>query len=134
MAEHLVIDANPVVSALLGGTAREVIFSGRFVFYSTQHTMFEVATHLPVMARRLGLQEIHLFHEFQLLPIIACQPDQYDSYLAEATRPVGNRDPNDVPILALTLRMQCPLWTEDRDFDGIPAISIRRTADLLTLL
>ena len=120
-----------MVSAMLGGAAREVLFSGRFVFFSTQYTMFEVAKCLPLVAQRLRLPEINLYREFQLLPIIACQPDRYNSCLAEAGRLIGDRDAKDVPILALTLSLQCPLWTEDRDFDGIPDISIRRTTDLL---
>jgi len=44
---------------------------------------------------------------------------------------IGGRDLKDVPILALTLSLQRPIWTEDRDFDGIQGISIRRTSDLL---
>lgn len=132
MIEPLVVDANPVVSALLGGAARDVFFSGRFVFYSPQYTLFEVEAHLPAMAKRLGLPEIHLFEQFQLLPIIACQPVLYDLHIAEATRLIGDRDRKDVPVLALTLSMRCSLWTEDRDFDGISAISIRRTVELIT--
>ncbi len=132
MAEPLVIDANPIVSALLGGAARGVVFSGRFTFYSTQHTLFEVAKYLPVLAQRLGRAETDLFREYQCLPIAACQPERYDSHLAEAARLIGGRDRKDVPILALTLRLGCPLWTDDRDFDGVPGIVVRRTIDLLS--
>jgi predicted nucleic acid-binding protein len=131
VSESLVVDANPVVSALLGGVARTIVFSRSFDLYSTQHTMFEVARYLPLLARRLKVAEIDLLREFQLLPIIACQPDQYGSHIAEAERWIGGRDSRDVPILALTLCVKVPIWTEDRDFDGIPAISIRRTADLI---
>jgi predicted nucleic acid-binding protein len=109
VAEPLVVDANPIVSALLGGAAREVIFSGRFVFYSTQHTLFEVAKYLPLLADRLDVPEANLFQEYQQIPIIACQPDEYDSRLAEARRMIGNRDPKDIPILALTLSLRYPL-------------------------
>jgi predicted nucleic acid-binding protein len=129
--ESLVVDANPILSALLGGTAREVLFSGRFAFFSTQHTLFEVAKYLSTLARRLELPESDLFRAYQLLPIIACQPDQYNVSLAEAERWIGGRDPKDVPILALAISLHCPLWTDDRDFDGIPVVTIVKTADLL---
>jgi predicted nucleic acid-binding protein len=129
--EPLVIDANPIMSALLGGTAREVLFSDKYVLYSPQHTLFEVAKYLPFLARRLDVPELDLLREYQLLPIIACQPDQYDAQIPEATRMIGARDPRDIAVLALTLSLGCPLWTEDRDFDGLARITVQRTADLL---
>ncbi len=129
--ETLVVDANPILSALLGGAAQEVLFSGKFALYSTQHALFEVAKHLSALARRLELPEADLFREYQLLPITACQPKQYESSLAEAARWIGGRDPKDVPILALAISLQCRLWTDDRDFDGVPVVSIVKTADLL---
>lgn len=115
MAEPLVIDANPIISALLGRTAREVLACGRYVFFSTQYTLFEVARYLPRLAKRLDIAELDLFREYQLLPIVACQPGEYDAQLAEARRMIEARDPKDVPILALTLALRCPLWSEDRD-------------------
>ncbi|MCY2993151.1 MAG: PIN domain-containing protein [Planctomycetota bacterium] len=134
MAESLIVDANPLLSALLGGTARDVILSGKFSLYSTQHTLFEVEKYLPLLAHRLKLTEMELFREFLLLPIIACQPLVYDLRLPEASQLIGHRDPKDVQILALTLQLGYPIWTEDRDFDDLPGIVVRKTADLLTLL
>ena len=75
-----------------------------------------------------------LFREYQFLPIVACQPDKYELHLVEANRMIGGRDLKDVPILALALALECPLWTEDHDFDGLPGVTVRRTADLLRAL
>ena len=133
MAEPLVVDANVLLSALLGGAAREVVFSGDFELYSTQHTLFEVEKYLPRMAEKLGQPVLDLFKEFQLLPVVACQPNRYDSHVEAADRLIGRRDPKDVQILALTLRLGCPIWTEDRDFENLPDVTVRKTADLLAL-
>jgi predicted nucleic acid-binding protein len=131
VVEPLVADANPMISAMLGGVAREVIFSGSFTLYSPQHTLFEVEKYIPAMAKKLGRPELDLLREFELLPIVACQPNMYDSHVAEAISLISQRDPKDVQILALTLTLGFPLWTEDNDFDGIEVISVRRTADLV---
>lgn len=32
---------------------------------------------------------------------------------------IGPRDPDDRPILACALALNCPIWREDRDFFGI---------------
>ena len=134
MAEPVIVDANPIISALLGGSARRVILAAKFTFYSTQNTLFEAEKYLPWLSAKLDRSELDLFREFELLPIIACQPARYESQLARANRLIGPRDPRDVPILALALELGFPLWTEDHDFDGIPGISVRRTADLLAML
>lgn len=125
------VDANPLLSALLGGQAREVLFSGKIVFYSSQHTLFEVAKYLPIVAKRIGRSESDLWREFQLLPVIAVQPREYDSELPRAMELIGQRDPKDVHVLALALRLGMPIWTEDRDFEGLPHVSIHKTSDLL---
>ena len=134
MDEALVVDANPILSAFLGGAARDVIFSRRFILNSTQHTLFEVAKYLPRLAVKLGQPELEVFRAFQLLPILAHQPDKYRSCLATARDLIGRRDPKDIDILALTLQLACPIWTEDRDFENLPGIEVRKTADLLRLL
>jgi len=130
----LVIDANPIISALLGGTAREVLFFNKYIFFSTQHTLFEVEKYLPILAKRLDQSEDELFREFQLLPIIVCQPNDYDAHIKRAFDLIGERDAKDVPILALTLQLGCPLWSEDRDFDNLPGVLVRHTTELLALL
>ena len=128
------VDANPLLSALLGGQAREVLFSGKIVFYSSQHTLFEVAKYLPSVAKRIGCAELDLWREFQLLPVIAVQPREYDSDLPRAIELIGQRDPKDVHVLALALCLGLPIWTDDRDFEGLPNGSTYKTADLLVLI
>ena len=134
MIESLVVDANPLLSALLGGQARDVLFSRKIIFLSSQHTLFEVEKYLPRVAKRIGRAELNLWREFQLLPVIAVQPREYDSELKRATELIGQRDLQDVHVLALALSLGLPIWTEDRDFSGLPHVSVHNTADLLTLI
>jgi predicted nucleic acid-binding protein len=42
----------------------------------------------------------------------------YESRRAEALSRIEARDPDDWPILAAALALDCPLWTEDQDFFG----------------
>ena len=131
MAEPLVVDANPLLSALLGGRAREVVFSEEYLLYSPQHTLFEVEKYLPLVAEKLGRPEIDLFREFQLLPITACQPRLYDSHLEQARDLIVQRDPKDVHVLALALALSHPVWTNDRDFEEVAEVATRSTAELV---
>jgi predicted nucleic acid-binding protein len=46
---------------------------------------------------------------------------------------IGGRDPDDIEILALTLHMKIPLWSNDNDFGGC-GIERFTTAELLSKL
>lgn len=130
----LVVDANPLVSALLGGLAREILFSGKITCLASQHTLFEVEKYLPRAAKTIGCSELTLWREFELLPVIAVQPREYDSELKRAMDLIGQRDERDVHVLALALRLRFPIWTEDRDFEGLLHVAVHKTADLVTLI
>jgi predicted nucleic acid-binding protein len=134
VTDAIVADANPLLSALLGGRARDVLFSRKLVFYSPQHTLFEVEKYLPDVARRIRQTEMALFREFQLLPVTAVQPRQYDSQLERATQLIGERDPKDVHVLALALELKLPIWSEDRDFENLPDVSVHKTADMFAII
>lgn len=58
---------------------------------------------------------------------------EYRDFLAEATRKLKGRDPDDVELLALALAQNVPLWTNDHDFDGC-GVECLSTAKLLKLL
>jgi len=131
VTESLVVDANPLVSALLGGSARDVLLSGKFTFHAPQHTLFEVEKYLSRIAQKLGQSETDLFRAFQLLPVTMHQPRDYDSHVTRATELIGPRDPKDVHVLALALKLGMPVWTQDRDFEGLPNVDVRSTADML---
>ena len=47
---------------------------------------------------------------------------------------IGKRDPKDVDILALALKFDAPVWSEDKDFSGIEEIELYRTSDMLNKL
>jgi hypothetical protein len=102
----------------------------------TQHStlLFEVAKHLGRLAELLECPEIVLFEAFERLPIEACQPSVYADWEVRAIALIGGRDERDVPLLALVLAYHYPLWSDDRDFEGINEIQLFTTADLLSRL
>ena len=109
MSEPLVVDANPLLSALLGGRADQIISTGLVELYSTQFTMFEVAKYLPQLAAKLGYSELELFRVYEELPVTACQPFEYADQETNAAVLIGSRDERDVPLLALALTLGYPI-------------------------
>jgi predicted nucleic acid-binding protein len=49
------------------------------------------------------------------------EPAVYGNFEAVARERLGERDPEDWPILASALALRCPIWTEDTDFFGCGA-------------
>lgn len=50
----IVVDANPILSALLGGYARRIFFNKHFEFVTTEFTLAEVKNYLPLVAEKSG--------------------------------------------------------------------------------
>jgi predicted nucleic acid-binding protein len=44
--------------------------------------------------------------------------ETYSPFRMEASRRLGGRDPDDWPVLATALVLNCAIWTEDTDFFG----------------
>lgn len=132
--ELIVVDANPLLSALLGGKARSVLLSGKFEFITSEYTTWEVKKYIPLVSERTGVNEEELLFVLNHFPIQAFQPKEYDDKRKAAEELIVKRDPKDVDILALALKFNAPLWSEDKDFEGIEGLILFKTSDLLNKL
>jgi len=129
--QTLAVDANPLLSALRGGRAENVLLSDKFIFVTTEYTTWEVKKYIPLFSAKSGVPEIKLFYMFDHYPIVAVPPFIYDEKRRQAEALIAHRDPDDVEILALTLKWNIPLWTNDHDFDNISEITTFTTAEIL---
>ena len=117
--EKLVVDANPIVSALLGGASRRIFFEADIQLFAVpEYILSEVNAHLPTLAAKLKITETYLEYGLSLLPLSAYPPQTYRQTISQARELIQHRDPDDVDVLALTLKLGIPLWTNDRDFEG----------------
>ncbi|MCH8317771.1 MAG: hypothetical protein IIA88_04640 [Bacteroidetes bacterium] len=127
----IVIDANPLLSALLGGRSRSILLSDKFRFVTTEYTTWEVKKYIPMVAEKSEVKEIDILKAFEKFPILSIQSKYYNDKLHQAQKLIGSRDPKDVDILALSLKLDYPIWTEDKDFEKIEEITLFKTVQLL---
>jgi predicted nucleic acid-binding protein len=85
----------------------------------TEHTFAEVEEYALVLARKRRLPRDILLLAVAALPVNLVPRVQYAKSLAEATRRMQPRDPDDVDLLALALHLQIPVWSNDRDFENL---------------
>ncbi len=129
MKPTIAVDANPIISALIGGFSREVLFNHHFEFIITPFTVLEVQKFIPYIAEKAGVSVELVKWLFDLLPLKVCPLEEYEEKIPEAK--VLVKDPKDVDILALALAKNCPLWSNDQHFDGIKEIKLVRTKDFV---
>jgi predicted nucleic acid-binding protein len=134
LRETIAVDANPLLSALRGGKARVALLSGKFIFITTEYTTWEVKKYIPELSKESGVPESELFYAFDHFPIIAMPPVVYDEKRNQAENLIARRDPKDVDILALALKLDTPLWTNDKDFNNISELKVFTTSDMLEKL
>ncbi len=122
--ETIAVDANPLLSALRGGKARTVLLSGKFTFITTDYTTLEVKKYIPELSNQSGVPENELLFAFDHFPILSVPSIVFDEKRQQAANLIAQRDPKNVDILALALKFNTPMWTNDRDFNHLAELKI----------
>jgi predicted nucleic acid-binding protein len=133
----LVVDANILVRAVLGRRVREIIemYAELASFFVPEVAYAEAEEHAPALVIRRGGDPdkvVRLLHSLRgLVELIGSEV--YGDFEGTARERLGDRDPEDWPILASALAIGCPIWTEDTDFFGcgVPTWTTSRVAVFL---
>lgn len=119
----IVLDANILVSAVLGLRVRQILekYAVQEVsFYSPEAAFGETLEHLPrILATKKG-KHVDVAGAVEYLQGIVTPVEEefYGLFEAEARERLRGRDEEDWPILATALGLDMPIWTEDADFFG----------------
>jgi len=127
-------DANVLLAAIAGRAAARV-FAERpeLIVITTKVTLREVHKYVPEFARRYGL-DLEVLHEItDNLPVQRYAQPAYRSHLAQARHYLEHRDPDDVALGALALKLNVPVWSNDNDLRELP-LPVYSTAVLLRML
>ena len=131
---RLAADANVLLSAVVGGRARDVLTHAAVEeVLTTASTLGEVQEYLASLARKRRLALDTVLLAAASLPVTVVQRPAYAAKVAEATRRLGRRDPDDVELLALALSADVPVWSNDNDFEDAD-VEWYTTAELLKRL
>ncbi|ODS38429.1 MAG: hypothetical protein A7316_07960 [Candidatus Altiarchaeales archaeon WOR_SM1_86-2] len=129
MKIKICVDANIIISALIGGAARNILFDSKFEFITTEFTIKEVRKYLPMIGKKSGVDAGKIEFALSLLPIKVHPKEHYSDKIEKADKLIGEIDKKDVDILALALKFECYLLTEDGDFKTINKVI--RTRDFV---
>ena len=117
MKLRIIVDANILISALLGGKSRFILFDPKFEFITTQFTLQEVEKYISFISKKSGISESEISEAINLIPLTVISRNKYKKFIKESTKIMMDIDKNDIEILALYLKERTYLWSEDKDFD-----------------
>jgi predicted nucleic acid-binding protein len=123
MPHILVLDANIIIRAVLGQKVRNLLnaHSDFVKFFTPDICVADVSKYLPKLFEKRGLPYKPALEVFSKLQYLLSIVDLtiYREREEEAKERIKNRDPDDWPIVAVALMLNCPIWTEDKDFFGL---------------
>ena len=131
MKIKIAVDATPIISALIGGISRNILFDRRFNFISTDYTIKEVRSHITLISEKSGINEKKIMDALSLLPVKIYSKKDYKDKIENANKIIGKIDKKDAEILALSLKENCLIWSEDKDFRNLKEVNLIRTKELV---
>lgn len=122
---RLVLDANILMRAVLGRRVRQIIEAhvARAAFFAPDVAIADARRHLPDVVGNRGGDDAAIAAALDLLGAVSLNVDEvgveaYEAHRQAALARIEKRDPDDWPILATAMALDCPVWTEDKDFFG----------------
>jgi predicted nucleic acid-binding protein len=120
--KRLVLDANILLRAVFGARVRSLLesYEDSVSFYTPDVCFDDARKYIPVIAASrqfdpaFGL--VVLDELTRLVEIVDLS--LYEEHEASARERIASRDIADWPIVATSLLLDCPVWTEDQDFFG----------------
>ena len=131
--ERVAADSNVILSAVSGKAALRIFTRSTLDVVTTESVLEEVREYIPYIAELYGFAPQVLESQLRLLTIREYSLKDYKRYVAEGERRIGDRDPDDVDLLALALAMKLPIWSNDNDFKNC-GVEWYTTARLLKIL
>ena len=129
MSIKIVVDANVIISALIGGSSRDILFDHRYDFLTTEFTLEEVKKYIPEIAKKSKADEKFITETLELIPLTIKKRDFYEESLSEAEEMIGEIDEKDVEILGLAIETNDYLWSQDKDFEKAGYEKLLKTKD-----
>ncbi len=133
LLKKLAADANVILSAVAGKAALRVFLLEGIKIVTTEFNISEVREYIGVIADKYGLSEEVLESQLKLLPLQIYQQKFYADFLGIASKRLAERDEDDVELLALSLKLKVPVWSNDRHFQH-SGVVVYSTAKLLQIL
>lgn len=118
--KKIAADSNVLLSAVIGKAALRILTHPGIEVITTHFNLNEVSEYLPRLALKYNLDLTALTLQLKMLPVTSFKEIDYKSEISKAAKLIQDRDPEDVFLLALALKEEVPIWSNDNDFKDLP--------------
>jgi predicted nucleic acid-binding protein len=120
--KRIVLDANILLRAVFGVRVRGLLetYEESVSFYAPDICFVDARQYIPAVSAKRRIDPVPGIALLDHLPRIVEIVDRslYKEYESPARERMFPRDVDDWPIVATSLLLRCPVWTEDQDFFG----------------
>ncbi|OGT21334.1 MAG: nucleotide-binding protein [Gallionellales bacterium RIFOXYB12_FULL_54_9] len=118
----IVLDANILIRAVLGKRVRELIlaYASYVKFFAPDMAYADARKYKPSLLEKGGVESSAAMKVLDSLECIVQSIDRelYAGVQQQALSRIATRDADDRPVLARSILISCPAWTEGADFFG----------------
>lgn len=129
----LVIDANILFATLIRESyTRQILLVGNHELYAPDYIFDEVKKHFQTLKQKTGLPKADLDELLSKIVkngnIRIVKPENFKEKFTEAR--AISPDPDDVEYFALALKLDCPIWSNDKRLKEQKKVRIVSTKEL----
>ncbi len=134
---QLVADTNIVVAALLRkADTRSLLFSKEVELFCPDRIGIEILKHKEEFMEKASMNQSQFQQALELLlgEISIIPVEEYSPLKQKALSLCPKGHENDWPFMALSLKLSCPLWSNDSALKTQSGVKVYSTAELLKQL
>jgi len=134
---ELVVDANVLFSALIkDGATRKLFFDDRLQLCTPEYIFQEIFDHVEELEKKTHskqkkinrvIQQLLTGSDIRIISLL-----EIKAYREQAKQ--ISPDPKDVPYFATALKMNCAIWSNDKELQNQKRIKVYSTTDLMAIL
>lgn len=131
---RLAIDANILFAALIkDGLTRRILLERRYHLYAPRYLIEEFSKKMCELEKKTSLTKEVLSQKIEKLirlsGITVIEEAEFKEFIEESER--ISPDPKDVPYFALSLKLNCPIWSADKRLKKQGVIRITDTKEMI---
>ena len=134
---ELVVDTNIVLAGLLRpSVTQEILLSRQNRLFLPEYSLREIEKHSEEFMKRMGKTRREFeMALFTIISNVKIMPhEEYESLEQKALSLCPEKHRDDWPFIALALKLNCPLWSNDSALKRQTAVKVYSTSELLEKL
>ena len=134
----IVVDTNRIIASMIKDSiSKKILFNKSFEFVCPDYSLVEINKYKEEIISKANIKH----EEFEILlslifeQILIVPQQDYENFLEEAKKLIGDTDIDDVSFIAVALALKVDgIWSDDPHFLGQNKVRIFKTKEMVNLI